>query len=151
MPAKSPAALQKRKATLTRYRQRHAAELREYTRLWHRAHPTKAFGYQLRAKYDKTPGQIKAMLRDQDGKCAICRAPLEWPARGTHIDHDHATGAVRGILCALCNIGLGHVERPGWLALVDGYLSLYNLIPGYRYEIGSSAEIAAFDAARSPA
>ena len=36
--------------------------------------------------------------------CAICSAPLTTRA---HIDHDHATNKVRGVLCGLCNKGLG--------------------------------------------
>ena len=45
------------------------------------------------------------MLAAQDGKCAICLT-----ASAAHIDHDHATGKVRGMLCFRCNAALasGH-------------------------------------------
>ena len=43
------------------------------------------------------------MIVSQGGKCAICGYALYRP----HIDHDHATGRVRAILCHLCNVGLG--------------------------------------------
>lgn len=56
------------------------------------------------------------MLADQGGACAICLQP-EWrlnPRSGVlhtlAVDHDHATGAVRGLLCNRCNIVLGHAK-----------------------------------------
>ena len=39
------------------------------------------------------------------GKCEICQTPVEHGS--VHIDHCHATGKVRGLLCHLCNKGLG--------------------------------------------
>lgn len=44
----------------------------------------------------------------QAGRCAICRERLiDDGSRQTHVDHDHRTGAVRGLLCSDCNVGLG--------------------------------------------
>ena len=42
------------------------------------------------------------MLAEQGGLCALCR---ERPAE--HVDHDHLTGRVRGLLCFCCDQGLG--------------------------------------------
>lgn len=42
------------------------------------------------------------MVEAQGGQCLLCR---ERPAE--HVDHDHLTGAVRGVLCFSCNGGLG--------------------------------------------
>jgi hypothetical protein len=46
------------------------------------------------------------MIETQGGLCAICEGPLERP----HVDHDHTTGKVRGILCFNCNAGLGKFQ-----------------------------------------
>ena len=40
----------------------------------------------------------------QEGRCAICRVT---PTRRMHVDHNHATKALRGLLCTKCNTGLG--------------------------------------------
>lgn len=47
------------------------------------------------------------MLVAQDHACAICEAPTWEHQKRLHVDHDHATGAVRGLLCSTCNLALG--------------------------------------------
>lgn len=48
------------------------------------------------------------MLEDQNGCCAICGKHRSQLKQRLRVDHDHATGAVRGLLCPSCNGGLGH-------------------------------------------
>lgn len=49
------------------------------------------------------------LLDAQDGGCAICRGAAN--GRGLfHVDHCHRTGRIRGLLCAKCNLLLGHAE-----------------------------------------
>jgi hypothetical protein len=58
--------------------------------------------YHLRRRYGITVDDFDRMLAEQGGLCAICReAPAE------HVDHDHATNRVRGLLCFNCNGALG--------------------------------------------
>lgn len=60
----------------------------------------------LKGKYGLTQDQFNALLRKQNGLCALCRA--EQPGtRDWSVDHDHITGQVRGLLCSRCNTGLG--------------------------------------------
>lgn len=48
------------------------------------------------------------LLKAQDGKCAICKKPTSFEGHHTAcIDHDHKTGAIRGVLCSPCNKALG--------------------------------------------
>jgi hypothetical protein len=60
-------------------------------------------------KYDLTVEQYEAMAERQSGRCAICGGSEPKTNGGLHwcVDHDHATGKVRGLLCHDCNIGLG--------------------------------------------
>ena len=61
-------------------------------------------------KYGVTLADYRAMLAAQGGKCAICLAPEAAQFKGVfHVDHCHATGAVRGLLCRGCNHMLGAV------------------------------------------
>ena len=62
----------------------------------------------------RTRRDFDALLREQGGECAICSEsdpPVpEGVLDGWHIDHDHATGEVRGILCPSCNVKVGKHE-----------------------------------------
>lgn len=57
-------------------------------------------------KYGVTPEEYDRMLAEQGGKCAICRQECKTRSH-LCIDHDHATGVVRGLLCNACNVALG--------------------------------------------
>ncbi len=60
----------------------------------------------MRRWYGLTPEQIQALLTAQDNRCGLCGS-RDWGIRGPSVDHDHATGIVRGMLCHRCNTGLG--------------------------------------------
>lgn len=59
--------------------------------------------YRLRSK-GLTPDAEAILLEQQSGVCAICGKPDK---RKLSIDHCHETGAIRGLLCRRCNLGLG--------------------------------------------
>ncbi|MEU6077280.1 endonuclease VII domain-containing protein [Micromonospora sp. NPDC047074] len=58
--------------------------------------------YHLRRRYGIGEKEFQELLAEQGGVCAICGTPDP-----QHLDHDHRTGWVRGILCFNCNGGLG--------------------------------------------
>lgn len=72
-----------------------------------------------RHRYGMEPGQYDRMMSDQDGRCALCREVSEKPLV---VDHDHATGVVRGLLCYTCNRGLHMLDAPGRLEAALRYL-----------------------------
>lgn len=51
--------------------------------------------------------EFDALLESQGGRCAICGRKQNVGGRRFAIDHSHATGVVRGILCSNCNTGIG--------------------------------------------
>ena len=79
--------------------------------------------YHYKAKYGISLDDYKALFESQGGKCAICRKPQG--KRSLGVDHDHATGRVRGLLCDKCNLGLGYFDdEPDRLLAARFYLSL---------------------------
>lgn len=67
--------------------------------------------YQRLRRYGITQEQYLAMLERQGNACSLCLSSFD--KYRPHIDHCHATGLVRGILCVVCNTMLGRVERVG--------------------------------------
>ncbi len=75
--------------------------------------------YALWSLYRITPDDYEEMYQRQQGRCGICNVYKErWePAsvkdrpRFLMVDHDHATGRVRGLLCSDCNHGIGKFKE----------------------------------------
>jgi hypothetical protein len=75
----------------------------------------------LRRKFGLTLDSYAELLARQGDGCAICGEPEETSSH--HVDHDHYTGEVCGILCVRCNNGLGQFqEDPAILATALSYL-----------------------------
>ena len=78
--------------------------------------------YHLRRRYGITAAEADAIFEAQGGLCALCR---ERPAG--HVDHDHLTGKVRGMLCFCCNQGLGNFrDRRDVMRAAIAYLETHS-------------------------
>ena len=70
-----------------------------YMKIWCKEHGPDS---KRKSKYGLTPEKYKQLYEEQRGMCKICeQRPI------SHTDHDHANGCFRGLLCNLCNVGLG--------------------------------------------
>lgn len=68
----------------------------------------KMIAARLKKCYGLTVEQYHAMKTKQGGGCAICGSTTPGGKDNKlHVDHDHKTGKVRGLLCNRCNIALG--------------------------------------------
>ena len=75
----------------------------------------------LRRKYGISLGEYRSLLSAADGKCAVCES-----SKRLHLDHDHATGYIRGILCQECNVALGLMkEDDARLRALSDYVVLH--------------------------
>lgn len=84
----------------------------------------------LKRKYGMTIEDKKIMLKKQDYKCAVCGEELflfgDFKDRNkvAHVDHNHETGKVRGLLCNDCNRGIGLLkDNPEYLLKAASYLN----------------------------
>ncbi|MGA2797537.1 MAG: endonuclease VII domain-containing protein, partial [Thermoguttaceae bacterium] len=59
--------------------------------------------------YDITLEEHQEIFRQQNGLCLICGKSMEGK-HNCHVDHNHETGEIRGLLCHICNLGLGHFK-----------------------------------------
>jgi len=116
------------------------AARREYYSLRHKAYyeshkeQWKAYDYahreqirhkNIRRKYGLSPEQFNALWQSQGEVCSICKKP-ECDGRRPHVDHDHASGQVRSILCGRCNRALGLIDDDPQIALgMAEYLRRY--------------------------
>lgn len=97
------------------------------TKKWQSENQEKVRSYRrsrhLKEVYGLSVDEYDYILASQNGRCGACKEEF---VGKPHVDHCHATGRVRGILCGGCNIALGHakddVER---LKSLIGYLEIH--------------------------
>ncbi len=93
-------------------RQQDPEKYRLRARLWRRNNPEKCKRHirtnHLKRLYGLTPEDFDRLVERQGNCCGICGESFQnLPPRQRHIDHDHQTNIVRGLLCFACNRNLG--------------------------------------------
>lgn len=104
--------------------QAHPERRRAYARKWYRANRdlqrTRSRMNNLK-KYGLSVIEYERLVAAQEGKCAICHR-----VRKLHVDHNHVTRQIRGLLCFPCNVTLGYMsESPERLEVAANYLRRY--------------------------
>ena len=105
----------------------------EKQREYRKNHADRFKGYTLKRDYGISLEAYTEMLIKQQGLCAICGTATGSERSNNNgrkvlgVDHNHTTGAVRGLLCARCNAGLGNFqENIEWLRKAVDYLESYS-------------------------
>jgi hypothetical protein len=102
-----------------KYRERNPEKVREAGRKYAAAHRERVSALGRKVKYGLSEQDYSTMMAAQGGHCAICGN-----GNGSLcVDHDHASGTIRGLLCVTCNAGLGSFrDKPALLQNAIGYL-----------------------------
>lgn len=81
---------------------------------WRKSHPVESRSSYLSRKYGIDHATYEQMLKAQNGLCAICKNPETVTNAGKvkllAVDHCHKTGAVRQLLCQMCNTAIGKLR-----------------------------------------
>lgn len=109
------------------YHSKTVEERREMRRLQCEADPEdyhrKRLNQHLRSTYGITVERFEEMFREQQGCCAICGQHQENCRRRLAVDHCHASGKVRQLLCDRCNLFVGHIETPELMQKTLDYIA----------------------------
>lgn len=63
----------------------------------------KARWYNIKRLYGITQDEYQILLEEQDHSCGICKRDQSTFSTALHVDHDHKTLEIRGLLCHFCN------------------------------------------------
>lgn len=88
-------------------------------------------------KFGLSQPKYEAIIASQYNACALCeRTFVGMKSNVVHVDHDHITQRVRGVVCARCNRLLVGVDDPTWLTKAIAYVSSTNdVIPTHGSEM----------------
>lgn len=110
-------------AVKRKYRSENRERLLEGMARWNRENIEYVRNRRLLKSYGITTEQLDLMIESQSYKCKICGCRIEKSWRMHAVDHCHATGRVRGVLCHQCNHGLGSFrDNTSFLASAIEYL-----------------------------
>jgi DNA repair exonuclease SbcCD ATPase subunit len=99
----------KKSAYAKTYNEQNREKVQARKKSYHERNRGKISEYNARRRYGLTTEERTEMLEKQSGMCPICGCDLRTlSSNKVHVDHCHATGDVRGLLCNGCNWGLGH-------------------------------------------
>lgn len=77
----------------------------------------------LLSKYGISLEDYNLLLEKQNNCCAVCK---DIPTKQKlHVDHNHSTGKIRGLLCQACNVSIGKMkESPALLRALAEYIEV---------------------------
>ena len=93
---------------------------------------------ELQWHYGITLADYDEMMNEQGNKCVCGATRGRSNKEALHVDHDHNTGLIRGLLCHRCNRAIGLVDDPASLRALADYIESANARSTKRYASGRS-------------
>lgn len=84
------------------WRKENPDKVNTFNKRWRDKNPDKTKAIRIKSRYGLSTEQLEKLRTKQNNCCAICLDETD-----LHIDHDHTTGQIRGLLCGSCNKGIG--------------------------------------------
>ena len=92
-----------------KYQEKNKIEIKQKMKERYKKKPEHYKELRIIYKYGMTYEDKEEMYKNQFNKCLTCQK--DFSITNLHIDHDHETGKVRGLLCPQCNTALGLVKE----------------------------------------
>lgn len=106
--------------------------VKAHAKLWQISNKLHIKEYVLQKKFGISLEEFHKMWDNQSGLCGICNEPMLPDGNfknSVHVDHDHKTGKVRGLLHSVCNRKLGIIEDFNFLNKALNYLRKEGINP----------------------
>lgn len=119
----------KRKAYRKWYYKHEPQSVKDARKAWEKSAKGKRckFNTHLKSWYGITIEQYEEKLKAQNFSCAICERHQSMFKNRLHVDHDHATRNVRGLLCMDCNTRLETLENINFRFKASAYLQKFKI------------------------
>lgn len=118
---------EQRRAYYKLYYQRNKEKIKAEARRYKSHNKDRRREYDLKKNYGLTIEDFNSLFQSQNSRCGICGSEQPTTKQGWHVDHNHTTGSVRGILCVHCNTMLGYArDNPTYLQSAIHYLEKFN-------------------------
>ena len=93
---------------------------------WYANNKDRVRDLQLKKEFGISLDKYNEMLDNQNGSCFLCGGGPDAKHKNLAVDHDHATGKVRALLCRGCNVGIGNLkDNPELLEKAAKYIRNY--------------------------
>jgi hypothetical protein len=114
----------KRREQKIRHYHKHKERIDQKAKDWYNNNKDRYYANSLKRKYGISLEEYNSLREQQGHRCAICSEHEDQIGKKMFVDHNHATGEIRQLLCTRCNVGIGMFKDSAHLLnLAASYLT----------------------------